>query len=243
MAKTQRIDKILGNSGYGSRKDIKKYCRDGLIKIDGKIIKDSSLHVDPENSQISVGDEIVNYREFVYIMMNKPQGIISATEDLKYKTVVDLLDKEYEPFAVFPVGRLDKDTEGLLLLTNDGQLAHKLLSPKKEVSKTYYAKVEGRVTADDIDKFKKGVFIDEDYRTLPAELKILKPGRISDIELTIYEGKFHQVKRMFETVDKKVIYLKRISMGTLELDNSLELGDYRELTEVELEQLKNLTGQ
>lgn len=242
MAKTQRIDKVLSNLGFGSRKDIKKYCKEGLIKVDGKIIKDSGIHIDPENSQITVGDEIVSYREFVYIIMNKPQGIISATEDLKDKTVVDLLDEEYNPFDVFPVGRLDKDTEGLLLLTNDGQLAHRMLSPKKKVPKTYYAKIEGRVTVEDIDKFKEGVFIDKEYKTLPAELKILKPGQISEIELTIYEGKFHQVKRMFESVNKRVIYLKRISMGTLKLDNSLGLGKYRELTEVELKQLKDLTN-
>ena len=237
MAKTQRIDKILANLGYGSRKDIRKVCKDGLVKVDGKIIKDSSLHIDPENSEIIVGNEIINYREFVYIMMNKPQGVISATEDKRDETVVDLLDETYKHFEVFPVGRLDKDTEGLLLLTNDGQLAHRLLSPKKHVPKTYYAKVRGAVTAEDGEKFKEGVFIEKDYKTLPAELKILKSDEISEIELTIYEGKFHQVKRMFEAVDKTVIYLKRLSMGPLELDHNLELGEYRELTEEELNEL------
>lgn len=240
MAKTQRIDKVLANLGYGSRKDIRKICKDGLVKIDGKIIKDSSLHIDPENSQIIVGNEVVNYREFVYIMMNKPQGVISATEDNRDETVVDLLDESYRPFDVFPVGRLDKDTEGLLLLTNDGQLAHQLLSPKKQVPKTYYAKVDGVVTEEDGERFKEGVFIDDDYKTLPAQLKILNSDEISEIELTIYEGKFHQVKRMFQAVDKTVIYLKRLSMGLLELDNNLDLGEYRELTEEELEQIKEL---
>lgn len=238
MVKTQRIDKVLANLGYGSRKDIKKFCKDGLVKIDGEIIKDSSVHINPEDSEIIIGNKVVNYREFVYIMMNKPQGVISATEDMKDKTVIDLLDIEYNPFNVFPVGRLDKNTEGLLLLTNDGQLAHQLLSPKKQVPKTYYAKVKGTVTEEDIHKFKEGVFIDEEYKTLPAELKILKSGKISEIELTIYEGKFHQVKRMFKTIGKTVIYLKRVSMGTLKLDNSLDLGEYRELTEEELKQLK-----
>ncbi|QUH18503.1 pseudouridine synthase [Alkaliphilus sp. B6464] len=240
MAKTQRIDKVLANLGYGSRRDIRKICKDGLVKVDGKIIKDSSLHIDPENSEIIVGNEVVNYREFIYIMMNKPQGVISATEDNRDETVVDLLDESYRPFDVFPVGRLDKDTEGLLLLTNDGQLAHQLLSPKKQVPKTYYAKVEGVVTEEDGERFKEGVFIDEDYKTLPAELKILNSDEISEIELTIYEGKFHQVKRMFQAVDKTVIYLKRLSMGPLELDNNLDLGEYRELTEEELEQIKEL---
>ena len=133
MAKTQRIDKILSNLGYGSRKDIRQICKNGLVKVDGKVVKDSSAHVDPENSQIIIGNEVVNYREFVYLMMHKPQGVISATEDNRDQTVVDLLDEEYLPFSVFPVGRLDKDTEGLLLLTNDGKLAHNLLSPKKNV--------------------------------------------------------------------------------------------------------------
>ena len=173
-------------------------------------------------------------------MMHKPQGVISATEDNRDQTVVDLLDEEYLPFSVFPVGRLDKDTEGLLLLTNDGKLAHNLLSPKKNVPKTYYAKVLGTVTKSDIESFKEGVFIEEDYKTLPAELNILKSDEISEIELTIYEGKFHQVKRMFEAVDKTVVYLKRLSMGTLNLDPSLPLGEYRELTEEELESLQNL---
>lgn len=240
MAKTQRIDKVLANLGYGSRRDIRKICKDGLVKVDGKIIKDSSLHIDPENNEIIVGNEVVNYREFIYIMMNKPQGVISATEDNRDETVVDLLDESFRPFDVFPVGRLDKDTEGLLLLTNDGQLAHQLLSPKKQVPKTYYAKVDGVVTEEDGERFKEGVFIDEDYKTLPAELKILNSDEISEIELTIYEGKFHQVKRMFHAVDKTVIYLKRLSMGPLELDNNLDLGEYRELTEEELEQIKEL---
>ncbi len=239
MRKTQRVDKILANLGYGSRRDVKKICRSGLVKVDGNIIKDSSVHVDPESSKIVIGNEVVNYREFVYIMMNKPQGVISATEDMMDTTVVDLLDKEYDTFAVFPVGRLDKDTEGLLLLTNDGQLAHQLLSPRRRVPKTYYAEVQGAVTEDDIYKFKEGVFIDEEYKTLPAELKILKSDDISEIELTIYEGKFHQVKRMFRMVGKAVIYLKRLSMGSLELDDNLDLGEYRELTKGELKHLKN----
>ena len=204
MAKTQRIDKVLANLGYGSRKDIKRFCKDGLVKIDGEIIKDSSVHINPEDSEIIIDGEVISYREFVYIMMNKPQGVISATEDIKNKTVLDLLDEKYNPFAVFPVGRLDKDTEGLLLLTNDGKLAHQLLSPKKQVSKTYYAKIEGIVTEDDIEKFKMGVFIDKEYKTLPSELKILKSDKLSEIELTIYEGKFHQVKRMFKAVGKQL---------------------------------------
>lgn len=239
MVKTQRLDKILANLGYGSRREIKKFCRDGLVRVDGEIMKDSSIHINPESSQITIDNEIVNYREFVYIMMNKPQGVISATEDCKHETVVDLLDRGYRPFNLFPVGRLDKDTEGLLLLTNDGQLAHQLLSPRKQVAKTYYARVRGTVSQEDVDKFAQGVFIDGEYKTLPAGLEILKSNKISETQVTLYEGKFHQVKRMFRAVGKEVIYLKRLAMGGLELDESLGLGDYRELTKEEVKGLKS----
>ncbi|EOR23746.1 pseudouridine synthase [Niallia nealsonii AAU1] len=172
-------------------------------------------------------------------MMNKPPGLISATEDTREETVIDILQIEDSVYNPFPVGRLDKDTEGLLLLTNDGKLAHQLLSPKKHVPKTYFAVIRGEVGEGDIAAFKKGVVLDDGYLTKPGDLVILKAGETSDIELTISEGKFHQVKRMFESVGKKVIYLKRISMGPLELDESLELGEYRELTEEEVELLKN----
>lgn len=238
MAKTQRLDKILVHMGYGSRKDIRGLCKSGIVTVDGKTVKDSSQHVDPAASIIMVGDEAVEYRVFVYLMMNKPQGVISATEDLRHQTVVDLLTSDYRAFEVFPVGRLDIDTEGLLLLTNDGQLAHQLLSPKKHVPKTYYAKIAGTVTDADQGAFKAGVTLEDGYETLPAELEIIVSGEISEIELTIYEGKFHQVKRMFEVLGKKVIYLKRMTMGTLSLDPSLELGRYRELTQQELKALR-----
>lgn len=233
-----RLDKILSNMGYGSRKDIKKAIKNRAVLVDGKPVKDGSAHVDPYKNKIEIFGETVHYREFVYIMMNKPQGVISATEDLVEETVVDLLEGEYAPFHVFPVGRLDKDTEGLLLLTNDGQLAHQLLSPRHHVPKTYFATVRGRVSADDAELFKQGVALDDGYVTMPAELRIMASGEVSEIELTIYEGKFHQVKRMFEAVGKKVIYLKRLSMGPLHLDPQLEPGEYRELTDVEYQALK-----
>ncbi|MDR5658539.1 pseudouridine synthase [Serpentinicella sp. ANB-PHB4] len=239
MSKTQRLDKILANLGFGSRKDIRSICKQGLVTIDNKVVKSSSIHVDPYQSEIKVGEDLIEYREFVYLMMNKPPDVISATEDSRHETVIDLIDTSFRVFDVFPVGRLDKDTEGLLLLTNDGQLAHKLLSPKKHVPKTYYAKVEGKVTDKDIKAFKAGVTLEDGYKTLPSELEIIKSADVSEIALTIYEGKFHQVKRMFEAVDKKVIYLKRLTMGTLSLDKDLELGEYRELTEDELESLTN----
>lgn len=234
MAKKLRIDKILSNVGYGSRAEIKRYCKQGIIKVNGATISNPGLQVDTEKDEIIFDGEVVNYREFIYIMLNKPDGYISATFDKHDPIVLDLIDKSYLAFEPFPVGRLDKDTEGLLVLTNDGQLAHRVLSPKKHVPKTYYAKIEGIVTEDDIIAFEKGVTLDDGYETMPAQLKILKSDHISEIELTIHEGKFHQVKRMFESVDKKVIYLKRLSMGKLKLDETLALGEYRELSEEEI---------
>lgn len=239
MAK-MRLDKLLSNMGLGTRKDLKKFAKDGLIQVDGKIIKDSSYHVDPEINVIEFDGEKINYREFVYIMLHKPKGVVSATEDLVERTVVDLLDEQYRPFEVFPVGRLDKDTEGLLILTNDGKMAHEVLSPRKHVPKTYFAEIEGKVTEEDKVSFLQGVVLDDGYKTLPAELVILESDVKSQIELTIFEGKFHQVKRMFQAVGKKVTYLKRIKMGKLELDSALSLGEYRELTEEELTLLKKV---
>jgi len=234
-----RIDKMLANIGYGSRKDVKKLLKAGAVQIDGVKIKDAKQHIDPETQTVTVYGEEVEYREFIYLMMNKPPGILSATEDDRQETVVDILQEEDQVFNPFPVGRLDKDTEGLLLLTNDGQLSHRLLSPKKHVPKKYFAIIEGRVTEEDIDAFEKGVTLDDGYHTKPGYLEILKSGSISEIELTITEGKFHQVKRMFEAVGKKVTYLKRLTMANLVLDETLELGEYRELTEEELEALMN----
>ena len=238
MSKKQRIDKVLSNLGYGSRSELKKICKNGLVKVNGKVINNPGVQVDVENDEIIFDGEKVTYKEFIYLMLNKPDGYISATFDKRDPIVLDLIDKEDLVFEPFPVGRLDKDTEGLLVLTNDGQLAHRVLSPKKHVPKTYYAKIEGVVTEDDIKAFAKGVTLDDGYETMPAELVILKSDEISEIELTIHEGKFHQVKRMFESVDKKVIYLKRLSMGKLQLDENLALGEYRELTDEEIKMIE-----
>lgn len=235
-----RIDKMLANLGYGSRKEVKKLLKEGAVTVNERVIKDAKEHVDPSSDQVTLYGDPIEYKEFIYLMMNKPPGVISATEDGYDETVIDLLEPEDAVFSPFPVGRLDKDTEGLLLLTNDGQLAHRLLSPKKHVPKTYFAVIDQEVTEDDIAAFRLGVTLDDGYVTKPGELKILKSGIYSDIELTITEGKFHQVKRMFQTVGKRVIYLKRISMGPLQLDESLELGEYRELTDDEVNQLKQL---
>ncbi|MBS4175958.1 pseudouridine synthase [Lederbergia citrea] len=233
-----RIDKLLSNVGYGSRKEVKKILKGGSVAVNGQTIKDAKFHVDPYKDSVLIFGEEVEYREFIYLMMNKPPGVISATEDYHDETVVDLLDPKHSVYEPFPVGRLDKDTEGLLILTNDGQLAHQLLSPKKNVPKTYFAVINSEVTESDIEEFKKGVILDDGYHTKPGELTILKSGLHSDIELTITEGKFHQVKRMFEAVGKKVVYLKRVSMGPIQLDDTLQLGEYRELTEKEIQLLK-----
>ncbi|SDM28328.1 ribosomal small subunit pseudouridine synthase A [Bacillus sp. OK048] len=233
-----RIDKMLANLGYGSRKEVKQLLKSGAVKIDDAIVKDAKQHVDPNKQVVTLNGEIIEYREFIYLMMNKPQGVLSATEDSVGETVIDLLELEDQVYEPFPVGRLDKDTEGLLLITNDGQLAHKLLSPKKHVPKTYFAVIDGEVTDADVSAFAEGVTLDDGYETKPGELIIVKSGIRSDIELTITEGKFHQVKRMFEAVGKRVVYLKRISMGPLPLDETLELGEYRELTDEEVELLK-----
>ncbi len=233
-----RLDKLLSNMGYGSRKEVKILLKSKAVEVNGLVAKDVSLHVDTDADEILVLGEKVVYTEFIYLMMNKPPGVISATEDKHDQTVIDLLDPLAQHFKPFPVGRLDKDTEGLLILTNDGHLTHQLLSPKKHVPKLYFAVIEGRVTEDDVNKFKEGVTLDDGYFTKPGELTILSSGDVSEIELSIMEGKFHQVKRMFESVGKKVTYLKRMRMGSLQLDETLELGDYRHLTEDELEALQ-----
>lgn len=234
MGKKMRVDKLLSNVGVASRAELKKYCKQGLISVNGKVINNPGVQVDSESDDIRFNGEKIVYREFVYIMLNKPDGYISATYDKYDPIVLDLIDQSYLVFEPFPVGRLDKDTEGLLVITNDGQLAHRVLSPKKHVPKTYYAKIQGKVTEEDILAFEKGVILDDGYETMPSQLKILKSDDMSEIELTIHEGKFHQVKRMFESVGKKVVYLKRLSMGKLKLDESLKLGEYRELTEEEV---------
>ncbi len=238
MKQKQRLDKVLSNFGFGSRTEIKSAVKKGLVTVDGVIIKDSSLHVDPAVSTIVMNGIKLEYRKYIYLMMNKPQGVISATTDTRQKTVFDIMPEEYKCFDLFPAGRLDIDTEGLVLMTNDGQLAHEILSPKKHVTKQYYAHVQGRVEQSDIDAFEQGVTLDDGYNTLPAKLEIIKSDDISEIKLSIVEGKFHQVKRMFEAVEKKVIYLKRLSMGMLKLDESLGLGECKELTEADVELLR-----
>lgn len=231
-----RLDKYLADMGVGTRTEVKKLIRQGKIKVDERVVKSPEQKIDTENQKVYCDGYEVGYERYEYYMLNKPAGYVSATIDARDKTVLDLItDKKRKD--LFPVGRLDKDTEGLLLITNDGELAHRLLAPRKHVDKLYYAKVEGIVTETDKKAFAEGVSIGEGEVTRPAVLEILKSNEISEIHLTIQEGKFHQVKRMFEAVGKKVIYLKRLSMGTLKLDESLKLGEYRPLTEEELDNL------
>lgn len=230
----QRLDKVLVHLGVGSRKEIKQIVKAGRVNINGEVIKQADTHIQPYKDIIEFDGKQLVYRQYIYLMMNKPPGYLSATEDAVGKVVTDLLEFRHKTFNPFPVGRLDKDTEGLILLTNDGKLAHRLLSPKKHIPKTYFAQITGEVLESDCDVFRDGIILDDGYKTLPSELKILASGTNSEIEVTIYEGKFHQVKRMFAAVGKKVVYLKRLSMGPLQLDSNLELGEYRELNDSEI---------
>ncbi|EEO7553970.1 rRNA pseudouridine synthase [Listeria monocytogenes] len=231
-----RLDKLLSHTGFGSRKEVKPLLKSGAVVVNGTIQKDSKTQVNLDKDQITVHGTPVVYQEFVYFMLHKPQNVVSATEDNVSETVIDLLAQEDTLTDPFPVGRLDKDTEGLLIITNDGTLAHNLLSPKKHIDKTYYAKIDGDVTAADVEAFAAGIELDDGYTCKPASLEIITPN---EINVTIQEGKFHQVKRMFAARGKTVSYLKRISMGNLQLDESLELGEYRPLTEAELAILQN----
>lgn len=223
-----RLDKYLADMGVGTRTEVRRMIGKGLVCVNGEKAGKAEQKIDSEKDGVSVNGNSLVYEEFEYYMLNKPAGIISASEDKREKTVVDLIGEAHRR-DLFPVGRLDRDTEGLLLITNDGALAHQLLSPKKHVDKVYYARVRGRVTEDDVVFFAEGVDIGDEKKTLPAKLDILHSAEESEIELTIREGRFHQVKRMFEAVGKEVVYLKRIRMGKLVLDPSLEPGEYKKL--------------
>ncbi len=234
-----RIDKLLSNMGIGSRNEIKKYAKMGRIRLNNHIEKNSARIVDTEKDIVHFDEEVVHYRKYVYLLMNKPQDVISATFDNQHQTVIDLLPDEYQIFDIFPVGRLDKDTEGLLILTNDGQLAHELLSPKKHIDKKYFAIVDNILQASHIEHFAQGITLDDGYRTMPAVLEILKidEHNHSHCHVVIQEGKFHQVKRMFADIGMKVLFLKRVQMGNLVLDSELALGKVRELSESEIASL------
>ncbi len=256
-----RLDKFLANSGIGTRKEVKEILKNKKVSVNDIFVKDGKIQIDEEKDVVKYENKIVNYKPFVYIMMNKPAGVISATEDNHHKTVIDLLNNNYKTYDIFPVGRLDIDTEGLLLLTNDGVLSHNLLSPKKHVDKKYYVKIARLLSESDIKKLENGIKLEENFITKNAKIEIIKnkfeknsenfefienkktENNVKENEnlvyITISEGKFHQVKRMFKAVGNEVLYLKRLKMGNLWLDESLELGKYRELTEEELNSLKS----
>ena len=223
-----RLDKFLWEKG--TRSELKKLIKKGIVTVDGKVVTDSGFQVN-EESQVYFDGKLVKYREFIYLVMNKPPGVISATFDKKLPTVIDLLKEEYRRFEPFPVGRLDIDTEGLLIITNDGELAHNLTSPKKDVKKTYLAKTEPPMDTDDVKIFEEGMDLG-DFVTKPAELKFTDTPEI--VYITISEGKFHQVKRMCEKCGKKVTYLKRVSIGNLCLGDESQAGEIYEISKDEL---------
>lgn len=240
MEKKIRLDKFLSNQGCGSRSEVRKYIFKGQVSVDNVVIRDIGFQVPITCTSVEFNGKQIVFQVNAYLMLNKPEGVITATEDDKEQTVLDLIDHPLKK-QLFPVGRLDKDTTGLLLITNDGDLSHQLLSPKKHVDKTYIATVNGTVDTSMVQRFKDGIILDDGYKTLPADLEVIEENvSKSTVKITIQEGKFHQIKRMFIANNREVLTLKRIQMGTLVLDDSLELGQYRPLTEVELKLLKGL---
>ena len=234
-----RLDKFLVACAVGSRTEVKNLLKAGRVTVNGKKEKSAKLQIDEETDEICFDGQKLDYEEFVYYMMNKPQGVISATEDPKHKTVLDLMDDYARAKEVFPVGRLDIDTHGLLLLTNDGKLAHALLSPKRHVDKTYLAQVNGVMTDADVETFAQGIPL-KDFTCQPAKLELVSIDTEKDqslVQVTIAEGKFHQVKRMVAYCGKEVVDLQRLTMGTLTLDEELKRGEWRRLSKEELEGL------
>ncbi|VWL85725.1 pseudouridine synthase [Oceanivirga miroungae] len=228
-----RLDKYLANSGVATRSVVKKIIKSNRIKVNDKIVNDPKFDVKDE--EVFFDNKKISYRKYVYIMLNKPKDYISATFDKKHKIVIDLLNNEYSTYDIFPVGRLDIDTEGLLILTNDGVLAHNLLAPKKHVLKKYYVEIESKISSSDILKLENGVDIGDHITKSDTKINLIDD---KSLYISISEGKFHQVKRMFEAVSNKVTYLKRVMMNNLELDSNLKLGEFRELSEEELKLLK-----
>lgn len=229
MAK-ERLDKLVASTGRWSRREVKRLVREGRVLVDGRAAASADEKCDAETVRLAVDGEALALRRFTCVMLHKPAGVLSATEDGRGMTVLDLLPEPYRRKGLFPVGRLDKDTEGLLLLTDDGQLAHALLSPRKHVDKVYYVRVSGALDESDRGAFAAGMTLGDGLACLPAELEIVSSGETSEARVTLREGKFHQIKRMFAARGKPVLYLKRLSMGPLALDESLAPGAFRELT-------------
>lgn len=238
MGETIRLDKLLAEMGCGSRTQIKELIRKGNVLVNGEIIKKPESRINTDKDDIVCCGKEISYTKYEYYMLNKPDGVVSATADNLHRTVIDLIAGKKRN-DLFPVGRLDIDTEGLLLITNDGELAHRLLSPKKHVDKVYYALVGGKLPENAAELFKQGIELEDGTRLMPAELEVISfSEEKSEILLTIHEGKFHQVKRMFEAAGCHVEYLKRMSMGILKLDENLKTGEYRHLSQEEIQQLK-----
>ncbi len=233
-----RLDKYLADAGQGTRSEVKIKLKQCRVRVNDLVVKKPEIKIDPEEDRVTIDGRELSHEEFQYYMLNKPAGVVSATRDERDKTVIQLISEDKRR-DLFPVGRLDKDTEGLLLITNDGVLANNLLAPGKHVDKEYYALVDGRVTEDTVESFKQGVDIGDDKLTAPAILVIEESGEESRIRITITEGRYHQVKRMFAAVGLRVKYLKRLSMGNLILDEKLKVGEYRKLTEDELKSIKS----
>lgn len=235
----QRLDKVIASTGRWSRREVKALVRQGRVLVDGLPARSAEEKVDPQAAEIAVNGETLAYRRYTWLMLNKPAGYLSATEDGRGATVLDLLPEDLRRLGLFPVGRLDKDTEGLLLLTNEGGLAHELLSPKYHVEKEYYVRVSGRLTEADCRAFAAGMTLGDGLACRPAGLAILTAGEESEAHVTLREGKFHQVKRMLACLGKPVLYLERVRMGNLTLDRSLSRGEFRFLTEAEVEKLRS----
>lgn len=241
-----RLDKLLADMGYGTRSQIKDIIKKGRVQVNGQVTKTPDSKVAPETDQVAVDGALVGYAVTEYYMLNKPQNVVSARTDNRYETVVDLIGDALRQ-DLFPVGRLDVDTEGLLLITNDGDLAHNLLSPRKHVDKVYLARLSGRLPGDAKERLLEGIVLEDGTKTLPAKLEYVAPEDrnmdwpdpgLTEVRLTIHEGKFHQVKRMFEAMGCHVENLKRLSMGPLTLDPELKPGEYRALTDAEIRALK-----
>lgn len=230
-----RLDKMLAHLNYGTRSEVKKLIRKGYVMVNGVVVKNDDFTINEEIDEVTIFDDVVTYEEKLYFMLNKPQDVVSATFDYYKPTVIDLFEG-YEKRGLFPVGRLDIDTTGLLIITNDGELAHNLLSPKKHVFKTYHATLDKKFNPNDITGLENGVTLDDGYVTLPAKVESFDG---CDVYLSIREGKYHQVKRMFAAFGYTVVELNRDSFGPLKLDQDLELGEYRRLTEEEIQQLFN----
>lgn len=235
----ERLDKLLAGTGKWSRREVKALVRQGLVRVDGRLAASAEDKLDPAAAIITVAGETVALHRFTYVLLHKPAGVLTATEDRKQPTVLDLLPPELRRIGLAPVGRLDKDTEGLLLLTNDGELAHRLLSPKYHVEKRYLARVDGELSAADTEAFARGMTLGDGLECLPAGLEVL-PDRVCIV--TLREGKFHQVKRMLAARGAPVLYLKRLSMGPLTLDDSLAAGAYRLLRAEEILALYRACG-